>query len=288
MDSIMKLGIIGPADQAVAWENHLRGHQSVREVIIAPQLKSLDSVDACFLLDNTEARLNQVFKAIKQGIHTFLIAPLPTSDSELVSQVYHASEEANVRLQFSHWPTLAPASKWMAKKIPKPSFLQINREITHSERLESDSSFEHLWINELAFCLRWINGAVHHIDLKTARLHSQKSHILHLFIRFDSGATANIYINAAALTAKHHRIAADHNYITDCDVSKQTVRLGEENESDHLYFNRQSFDASKAAELAAMEFIKSIQLKRPTIYNGYHLMELTKTLDKIDKRLSRM
>lgn len=284
----MKIGIVGPADQAVAWENHLRVHQSVREVIIAPQLNSLNSVDACFLLDSTETRLNLVLQAVKKGLHTFLVAPLPTSDSKLVNQVYHASEEANVRLQFSHWPTLAPASKWMAKKIPKPSFVQINREITHSERLESDLSFEYLWTNELAFCLRWIDGAVHHIDLKTAHLHSRKPHIMHLFIRFDSGTTANIYVNAAALTPKHHRIAADHNYIADCNVSNQTVRLGKENQSDHLYFNRQTFDPSKAAELAAMEFIKSIQLKRPTIYNGYHLMELTKTLDKIDKRLSRI
>ncbi|MCW9706101.1 hypothetical protein [Fodinibius salsisoli] len=284
----MKIGIVGPAEQAVAWENHLRIHQSVTEVVIVPQLNSLNSIDACFLLDNSDNRLNHVLEAVKQGLHTFLIAPLPTSDSKLANQVYHASQEANVRLQFSHWPTLTPASKWMAKKITKPSFIQINRDITHSEQLESDSSFDHLWTNELAFCLRWINGAVHHIDLNTVTFQSQKPHTLHLLIRFDSGATANICVNAAAFASRHHRIAADHNYLTDCDVLEQTVRLGEENESKHLYFNRQSFDASKAAELAAMEFIKSIQLKRPTIYNGYHLMELTQTLDKINKRLSRI
>lgn len=284
----MKIGIVGSAEQAMAWENHLRIHQSVTEVVIAPQLTGMDSIDACFLLDKSEHRLNHVLDAVKKGIHTFLIAPLPTSDSKLVNQVYHASEEANVQLQFSHWPTLAPSSKWMAKKIAKPSFVQVNRNITHSERLESDTSFEHLWTNELAFCLRWISGAIHHIDLKTVDLNSPRPHALHMFIRFDSGATANIYVNAASLSSAHHRIAADHNYLADCDVLEQTVRLGEKNQSDHLYFNRQSFDASKSAELAAMEFIKSIQLKRPTIYNGYHLMELTKTLDKIDKRLSRI
>jgi hypothetical protein len=284
----MKIGIVGPAEQAVAWENHLRMHQSVSEVVITPQLKNNNALDACFLLDSSAQRLHRVLDAVKQGIHTFLIAPLPTSNSKLASQVYHAAEEANVRLQFSHWPTLTPASKWMSKKIPKPSFIQINREVTHRQQLESDSSFTYLWINELAFCLRWINGIVHHIDLKTVELNSSKPHALHLFLRFDSGATANIYVNAAALSSTHHRIASDHNYLADCDALEQSVRLGEENESAHLFFNRQSFDASKSAELAAMEFIKSIQLKRPTIYNGYHLMELTKTLDKIDKRLSRI
>lgn len=283
----MKIGIVGPAERAMAWENHLRGHQSVSEVTIAAKLKSIDSVDACLLLDDSEHRLHHLLEAVKMSIHTFLIGSLPT-DTQLVERVYHAAEEANVQLQFSHWPTLAPASKWMTKKVVKPSFIQIVREITHAQSLESDFSFSYLWTDELAFCLRWIDGAVHHIDFKSVELNSRKPHALHLFIRFDSGATANIYVNSAALAANHHRLAADHNYLVDCDVLEQTVRLGEENESAHLYFNRQSFDASKSAELAAMEFIKSIQLNRPTIYNGYHLMELTKTLDRIEQRLSRI
>ena len=68
----------------------------------------------------------------------------------------------------------------------------------------------------------------------------------------------------------------------------QTVRQGEVNEAGNLYFSKQSFDASKAAELAALEFIKSIQLKRQTIYSGYHLLELAKTIDTVKKRLARV
>lgn len=281
----MKIGIIGSAERAIAWEKHLRTHRSVSEVTIAAKLSAIDSVDACFLLDDRENRLRHLLEIVKKGIHAFLIGPLPTRNTQLVEKVYHAAEEANIQLQFSHWPTLAPASKWMAKKIIKPSFVQVVREITHAQSMESDFSFDYFWINELAFSMRWINGAVHHIELKSVELTSRKPHALHLFVRFDSGATANIYVNTASLTNNHHRLAADQNYLADCDVTEQSVRLGEENESGHLFFNRQSFDASKSAELAAMEFIKSIQLKRPTIYNGYHLMELNKTLDKIVRRL---
>lgn len=284
----MKIGIIGSAERAVAWEKHLRTHQSVSEVTIAAKLNNIGPVDACFLLDDTENRLRHLLETVKTGLPTFLIGSLPTRDTQLVEKIYHAAEEANIQLQFSHWPTLAPASKWMAKKIIKPSFIQVVREVTHAQSMESDLSFDYLWMNELAFSLRWINGAVHHIELKSVELNSRKPYVLHLFIRFDSGATANIYVNTASLTANHHRLAADQNYLADCDVTEQTVRLGEENKSGHLFFNRQSFDASRSAELAAMEFIKAIQLKRPTIYNGYHLTELNKTLDKIDRRLSRI
>jgi predicted dehydrogenase len=282
----MKIGIVGPADRAIAWENHLRSHQSVSEVAISAQLDKIGSVDACFLLDDSENRLDHLLEAIKAGYHTFLIAPLPTHSAH-VEKVYHAAEESNVLVQFSHWPTLAPASKWMARQIRRPSFIQIVHEISHSEYLESNADFGSIWIDELAFCLRWMDGAVHHIDLKTVELSPAKTYIMHLFLRFDSGATSNIYVNVASAKSKHHRLAADHNYIIDCDVLEQSVRLGELNGNQHLFFKRHSFEAARSAELSAMEFIKSIQFNRPTIYNSYHLLELTKTLDKIKKRIVR-
>lgn len=283
----MKIGIVGPADRASAWEKHLRSHRSVTEVAIAAKLSNIGDVNACFLLNEDDDRLQQLLRAVKEGYHTFLVAPLPT-DTQLVEKVYHTAEEANVLLQFSHWPTLAPASKWMAKKVSKPSFIQVSREISHAEYLESGYSFDYYWIDELAFCLRWINGAVHHMDLKTVKLSENKIYALHMLLRFDSGATANIHINVAAAKSRHHRLAADNNFLLDCDVLNQSARLGEENADGHLYFSRQSFDASKAAELAALEFVKSIQMNRPTIYNGYHLMELTKTMDKVKNRLARV
>lgn len=282
----MKIGIVGPADRAVAWEKHLRPHRTVSEVVIASKLSGMGEVDACLLLDEHPEPLELLLSAVKLGYHSFLISPLP-SDTQKVEKIYHAAEESNVLLQFSHWPTLASASKWMAKKISKPSFIQISREIGHPEYLESGHNFDYFWIDELAFCLRWINGSVHHMDLNTIGLVSDKIYALHMLLRFESGATANISVNVAAPESRHHRLAANNNFLLDCNVLDQSVRMGEENENGHLYFSRQTFDASKAAELACMEFIKSIQLKRPTIYNGHHLLELTKTMDTIKKRLAR-
>jgi len=283
----MKIGIVGPADRAVAWEKHLRPHKSVSEIAISANLEGIGDVDACLMLDKTEHRLHHLLEAVKIGYHTYLISPLPT-DSKMVEKVYHAAQESNVLLQFSHWPTMAPASKWMAKKVSKPSFIQVVRGLIHSEYIESGHDFNYYWIDELAFCLRWISGAVHHIDLKTVEFASNKLYALHMFLRFDSGATSNIYINTASDKNNHHRLAANNNYLLDCNVHDQTVRVGEEHDNKHLYFKRQSFDATKAAELSGMEFLKSIQMNRPTIYNGYHLLELTKTIEKIKKRLARV
>lgn len=283
----MKIGIIGPADRAVAWEKHLRPHQSVTEVTIAATHKGIGEVDACFLLDESEDRLSRLLETVKAGYHTYLVSPLPV-DPVGVERVYHAAEESNVMLQFSHWPTMAPASKWMYKKIAKPTFIQVVRDIDHAHFLESGHDLSRTWINELAFCLRWMDGTVHHIDLKAVQFAEKRIYAFHLFLRFNSGATANIFINATAVGEKHQRFAADNNYLLDCNVLDQTVRLGETNEHNHLFFNRKSFDATKAAELSALEFIKSIQLKRPTIYNGYHLLKLARTIDKVQKRMARL
>lgn len=283
----MRIGVVGPAERAIAWEKHLRSHRSISEVVIAGKLSEIGDIDACFLLDDQSQNLDYLLKAIKTGYHTFLVAPIPT-DSTQVEKIYHAAEESNVLVQFSHWPTLAPASKWMSKKISKPSFIQISREISYTEYAESDHSFDYYWIDELAFCLRWINGSVHHIDLKTVELSQNQLYALHMLLRFESGATANIFVNVSADKSRHHRLAANNHFLLDCNVIEQSVRLGEESTGGHLFFKKQTFDPGKAAELSALEFIKSIQMNRETIYNAFHLWELTKTIDKIKKRLPRV
>lgn len=283
----MKIGIVGPADRAVAWEKHLRSHRTVTEVAIAANLEGIGDIDACFLLNESDNRLQHVLKAVKKGYHCFLISKLPT-DVHQVEKVYYAAQESNVLLQFSHWPTLAPASEWMTKKVRRPSFIQVNRELSHTQFLEMNHDFDYFWTDELAFCLRWIDGAVHHLDLKTVQFDGNNSYAMHLFLRFDSGATSNIFINAAAAQLNHHRIAANQNYYLDCNVTEQSVRCGQQNDSGHLYFNKHTFDRSKAAELAAMQFIKSIQMNKPTIYNGYHLLKLANTIERIKNRMSRV
>lgn len=276
----MRIGIIGPADRAVAWEEHLSAHRSVEEIVITPHVEDAGKVDACLIIDDTDSNIQTLLTAVRSGYHSFLVAQLPT-DRKKVEKVYHTAEEANVLLQFAHWPTFAPASQWMAKQVSKPSFLQVIREISYTQFLESRHNLDYYWIDELAFCLKWIDGNPHHVDVKTVKLQSGQAHTMHLFLRFDSGATANIYINAAASVNRHQRFAADHVFLLDCDVHSQSVRFGQTNESRHLFFEKQSFDASKAAEIAATQFLKAIQLNKPTPYNGFHLLKLATEIEKV-------
>jgi len=282
----MKIGIVGTAERAVAWERHLRPHRAISEVIIAPELNGLGEVDACILLNESDERLQLVLQAIRQGYHTFLVSRIPT-DRRTVEQIYHTAEEANVMLQFSHWPTLAPASQWMSSKIPKPKFIHVIRELNYMTYMEQDVNFEDLWIDELAFCLKWMNGTVHQVDARQIQLGSKQGFAMHLFLRFDSGATAVVFVDTTSDVTRHKRLGSNKTYITDCDVNSQTVRIGKLSMDKHLYFEKEQFDAAQAAESAALQFIKAIQLGRPSLYNGYDALQLCTIIERVNQRLQR-
>lgn len=281
----MKIGIVGAAERAVVWERHLRPHRAVSEVIIAPNLRDLGTVDACFLLDESTQRIQTVLEAIRLGFHTFLISRIPTDRSQ-VEKVYHSAEEANVLLQFSHWPTIAPASQWMAQKIQKPSFIHVTKEINLTSYLELGSDFDYLWIDELAYCLKWMNATVHQVDAREVQLGS-KALGIHLFIRFDSGATAMIFVLSASAQNRHRRVASNNHYLAECNVNEQSVRLGQLSEGGHVFFDRKKFEPSESAERAALQFIKAIQLNKPSAYNGYDALQLCNTIEKVRERLKR-
>lgn len=273
----MKIGVIGPAKRTVAWEQHLAGHPSVSEVIIAADLQKAGGVDACLLLNE---HLEEALAAIKQGVHTFVISKLPIDAAE-IGKLHHASEEANVRLLFSHWPTLAPGSRWIAMKIPKPSFIQVVREVNYTALLESDITHRSLLIDELGYCLKYIGGLVHQTSYNSSVLNDQPS-VSHALLKFDSGATAAIFINSAADRNNHTRYVSGANLLIECEVESQRVRMGRKVDSGHLFFDRKEFDPSKAAEQAVVKFLKAIQLKKPTLYNGYDLLHLSKILEKME------
>ena len=279
----MRIGIVGSAERAVAWENHLRPHPSVSEVIIAASLDDIGSVDACLLLNVKDSHIEQLINAIKSGVHTFSIAKLPTEHA-IAEKIYYASQEANVCVQFSHWPTLAPASQWMAQKVTKPSFIQVNRLVSHTQFIENNIAFADLWIDELAYCLKYVGGAVHHVDVNTSTLQSGKPRAIHLALRFDSGATAVIYISACAHENRHRRLVSDHTFLLDCEIESQTVRIGRESSNKHLFFDKKTFDASVAAEQSVTQFLKSIQLKKPSVYNSHDLLLLTGLIDRVQSR----
>lgn len=117
----MKVGIVGDATRTVAWEKHLRPHGIVSEVNLVPTVSDLGSVDACLILDNSESNLDTLLETVQNGYSCFLISKQPT-DVPKLERIHRAAKESGVKIQFSHWPSLAPATQWMMDEIHRPHF----------------------------------------------------------------------------------------------------------------------------------------------------------------------
>lgn len=280
----MKVGIIGDAKRAVAWERHLRPHQIVQEVELCPSIKELGDVDACFLVDESDNNLDLLLEGVHQGLHCFLIALQPT-DTDKLETIYRASMEAGVHVQFSHWPTLAPATQWMMNRMPRPSYLSISRNVQYTQFMNTVNEFRHYWIDELGLCMKWLDSGIHHIEAKQVFLNDTHPSVFHLFIRFDNGSTADINLYTGASTNRHIRIAANRQEIFECDAPEQNIRIGRLNSGEHLFFEKHAFDPAKAAEKSALMFLKSVQMNRETAYTPYDAYQLSLQVKQVEKRL---
>ncbi|MTI86531.1 MAG: hypothetical protein FH748_01035 [Balneolaceae bacterium] len=282
----MKVGIVGNAERGVAWEKHLRPHRIVQEVDLCHRLQDIGAVDACLILDDSDQNLGVLLQGIRRGLNCFLISDQPTNTSQLET-IHRAGKEAGVHIQFSHWPTLAPASQWMMDEMNRPNVLSINKEINHSQLIDPKKEFKHFWMDELGLCMKWINSGIHHIEAKEITIENKLPLIIHLFLRFDNGASVDIRVYTGAVENQHRRIATTKQKVLECDVPSQEVRLGRLNSGGHLYYEKHEFDPSKAAEKAALMFLKSIQMNRETPYTSYNAHQLSLYTERVEQRLKQ-
>lgn len=283
---LMKVGIVGDSKRGLAWEGHLRPHSIVRQVDLVSSLSDLDNVDACLLLDESPQNLDILLEGIHRGFNCFFIAKPPTDTSKL-EKIHRASKEAGVLVQLAHWPTLAPATQWMMDKVNRPGFIHIEKEVNRNQLVDIESEFRHLWIDELGLCLKWIDSGIHHIEAKQISLSEGYPVIIHLFLRFDSGASASINVYTGASENNHKRLISNKKDILECNVPTQTIKLGRINESNRLFFEKQVFDPATAAEKAALLFLKSIQLNKESAYTSYDAFRLSMHVDKVEQRLKQ-
>lgn len=282
----MKIGIVGDSKRGIAWEGHLRPHSIVREVELNASISDLENVDACFVLSDDPNNLNILLEGIRKGFNCFFIAKQPT-DIQKLDKLHRAAKEAGVSVQFAHWPTLAPATQWMIDKVARPGFIHIEKEVNRNQLIDVANEFRYLWIDELGLCLKWIDSGIHHIEAKQVSLTEGNPILIHLFLRFDSGASASINVYAGASENSHKRLISNKKEILECNVPPQTIKLGRVNESERLYFEKQIFDPATAAEKAALLFLKAIQLKRETAYTSYDALKLAINIEKVEQRLKQ-
>ena len=282
----MKIGIVGDATRGVAWEQHLRPHNIVEQVDLCPSLNDLSSVDACFILDESENNLDILLEAVQCGYHSFFVAKQPT-DIKKLEKIHRAARESGCNVQFAQWPSLAPATRWMMDVIKKPTYLHIEKHIQRNQLIDLPSEFRNLWIDELGLCMKWLNGGIHHLEAKQISLEGEHPAMMHLFLRFDSGSTASINIYAVASENRHLRLISTKHEMLDCNVPEQQVKHGKISASNRMFFEKHIFDPSTAAEKAALLFLKSIQLGRDSGYNSFDALQLAIQVDRIESRLER-
>lgn len=280
----MKIAIIGEAKRAGAWEKHLRGLSAVQEVIISPILLE-DPVDGCIVLDDSINNLNLLFDAVRRGFHSYLVAQLPL-DETMIEKIYYSSEEAQVNVQFSHWPSHSPSTHWIKQQMPKPNLIQIKKELSSNGGSEGSRSFEQQWVDELAFIIRFFHSSIQHIVAKPIQI-EERWLGLQITLRFDDGAVASLQYNTTAEKETHQRILSSNNLMIDCDVITQKSRKIEVNSDKRIKTTNKSFDPSETVQLSVMNFIKSIQLKKKSDFSAYDALKTVQAHGKILENLRR-
>ncbi|MFO7798206.1 MAG: hypothetical protein R6V22_00425 [Rhodohalobacter sp.] len=282
----MKIAILGEKNRAAAWEKHLRKLSAITEVIITSSIPARDSVNAAILLDNTDQKLITLEKLIKLGIHSYLVSHLPL-DKKSLEKIHHSAQEANVRVQFSHWPSLAPASLWMKQKIKKPNLIQIKREVKFVSGAVDQTEIDHHWIDEVAWIIKGLGGNVHRIEAKPMMINQIRLG-LNITLRYEDSSVASIQFSALGSSNLHQRTISDKNVAIDCDAIHQLVQLYRINDFGNLKVETKKFDPKSTAEISILQFIKSIQLKRDTLYNAYDALQTSIIVNRIYEQIRKM
>ena len=281
----MKIAILGERNRASAWEKHLRKLSAISEVVITSSIPVKDSVDAAILLDNTDLKLNSLEQLIKLGIHSYLVSQLPL-DEKALEKIHYSAQEANVRVQFSHWPSLAPASLWMKQKIQKPNLIQIKREVKFLSGAIDQTKIDHHWIDEVAWIIKELGGNVHRIEAKPMIINQVRLG-LNITLRYEDSSVASIQFSALGGSNHHQRTISDDNMVIDCDAIDQLVHLYRLNDFGNLKEETKKFDPKSTAEISVLQFIKSIQLERDTLFNAYNALQTAKIVDRIYQQIRK-
>lgn len=281
IQNAMKISIVGEKERASAWEKHVRKLSVVKEVVITSNLQLSDDPNAVLLIDDSSENLQRLLNSIKAGHHTYLISKLPT-DLPLLEKVFHASAEANVNVQFSHWPSLSESMNWIHQQVKKPDLLQIKKEsVPRNYRIIDVEDFEHDWIDELALVIKWMGGNIHRYEVKPVKLDKIPLG-LSITLRYENSTVVSMQYLASSAKERHQRIFSNQYIMADFNVIKQKVRLHKLNDLNRIAIQEKVFDPTDTAEWSVVQFIKSIQLGQPTLFSPYDALLTARAVNKIN------
>jgi hypothetical protein len=281
----MKVAIIGEKKRALAWEKHVRKLAIVTEVTLSTSFFSEAGMDAVILLDDTPDNLNRLREAIRSGLHSYLVSRLPLQQENLAI-IHNHAQEANVHVQFSHWPSISPATQWIQQQLDKPVLIQVKKEVEPINYKVDTDDFEHHWTDEVAFFVKWLGGNVHRMDVKPVLI-SDVPLGLNLNLRFDNASVASLQLSVFGTGNVHQRILSDRTSMVDCDIIKHTVRVCRVNDQKRISIQNKQFDPTDTAEWSVIQFFKSIQMNKPTIFTAHDALITSRIVDKLKSQIEK-
>ncbi|PWN06611.1 hypothetical protein [Rhodohalobacter mucosus] len=282
----MKVAVIGEKSRASAWEKHLRKLSVIKEVILSSSLFEDQNLRTVILVeDDPKTSLHLLDQSIRSGLNSFLVSRLPV-DIKKLEQIYHISSEAGVTVQFSHWPSITPSTQWIRQQIQKPDLIQIKKEVRPLNYTIDKEMFDHHWTDEVAFIVKWMGGNVHRIEAKPVILEGTPLG-LSLSMRFEDASVASIQFSGFSQEERHQRLFSDQQTLIDCNVLTQKMKAYRVNENKRITVQEKAFDPSDTAEWALQQFIKSIQMKRESIFSPYDALLTARIVEKVRNHMEK-
>lgn len=281
----MKVLIAGNPTRGKQWEIYLRKRFLVSEVIVTPEFQG-EAVDAIILLNDSSSKLTHLLNIIRQGYPVYLVSHLST-DVDTLQKIHHASEESNVSVQFSHWASFSSMTRWVKKNLYSgPRFIEIRKQ-ERGRTIPEPDRFRQTWVDEIAFITSLQESSVQQINAHAIKLKGQSIGVWFM-LRFDNGAVASMHYLGVSTNDYHERIIQSENSVFICDILIQkATQYTSSGDSNLLYADHKSFDASTTAENSLEYFIRSVKTHKPSGYSSSTGLQTARLANKIDDLLKR-
>ncbi|NBC05090.1 MAG: hypothetical protein GVY20_15505 [Bacteroidetes bacterium] len=281
----MKLLVAGDKVRGMQWEKYLRKKFSVTEVTLATDLQN-SAVDAVVLLNESPGTLHKLLSLVQKGMPVYLVSSLPT-DVGFLQKLYHTSEEANVSVQFSHWASFSPMTRWIRKNINKaPRYIEIIKN-DHGRTLPEPHRFKQSWVDELAFLVSLVESSVQSIIAHPLTIDQKKAGI-YISVRFDNGSISSVRYMSLSVVEQHERIIQTDNSIFRCNITGQNATHYFSSSSPSLMeAKHQTFNPSVTAENSLEYFLRSIKTHKASGFSASLALQTARLARRVEDQIRR-
>lgn len=282
----MKIVIVGDQQRADTWEQLLRKLPEISEVIFTNDILADPTIDGVLLIDDSDLALSRLLQSVKNGHHTYFISRL-YYHTERLEEIYRASEEAGVQVQFSHWPTLSESVQWIKNRMPAPAHIMIRKDSVQVSRKVIDiEDFNHEWMDEISLITGITGGKVHKSIIRPVVLKKWITGFS-ATLMFESSAVVSFHFSGIASQKFHQRIFSDHHSLLDFDALVQKVDIVNLNHLNRMTRKVETFNSADTAVNSLNAFIRSAKQNTRPVFSPYEAISASRVIDLISRSLYR-